>query len=245
MPHTNPRILLVASCLVACNAISGVDEFQFGDATSTAGGTTSVGGAAIGGASIGGNGTGGTSSMSSTADSSSSTGGAGCSGAGEALCGDKCTNITADSLHCGVCPNECDKDEWCVGSSCVCRNGLSKVGQACVDTQSNPANCNGATCSGATDRCENGACVAACTGGRTDCNGACVALDTNPLHCGLCNRSCDVDKVCQDGECKEYRPTIDCLACPCPSCGGNFPFCCELPGASVPFCLTEDASGCP
>jgi len=243
------RLLLSASLITAtgCNAITGVDDYQF---TSGSG----SGGAAV--------------STSGTADTSTSTGGCGLDAK---LCGDTCvalddplygcdlaacdpcgpmeaccpgcTNVFNDPARCGACNVQCADDEWCLGLSCACRPGFVPSGTTCVDPLSNPNDCGGnGPCGGATPLCESGACVASCAPPNQPCEGSCVDTSTSALHCGGCNRSCDAGKLCAGNDCVAFQIAEGCASCPCPSCSGDFQLCCSLAGTAV---CVKDASACP
>ncbi|MBL8743205.1 MAG: hypothetical protein JNK04_18975 [Myxococcales bacterium] len=251
---------------VGCNLVTGVDDFQFGGAANTgaagagAGGAGSPGGSAAGGAG-GSPATGGAGGEPSCdvatqkecdeacvalTDPTHGCDNASCAACDEgSSCCPDCTNTSSDPTRCGSCNGECDSDEWCVASQCECRPGLEKVGASCVDPLSNPAACGGGSpCSGPTPFCQAGACVAACTGVFTACGSSCVDKSSDPLHCGGC-QPCELDKVCVDGECMEYKPAPNCDACPCSACSGGFSMCCNFPGSTTPVCVTKDAGSCP
>ena len=73
-------------------------------------------------------------------------------------------------------------------------------GSACVDTDTDTANCGGcgSPCA-AGIACYQGAC--ACPGTTTACDGACIDADTDPANCGVCGHACDSGTVCNAGTC--------------------------------------------
>ncbi len=171
-----------------------------------------------------------------------------CTGPGQLDCGGgQCRDITSDPKRCGSCANQCDRDEYCSDSSCECRPELVPDGGGnCRDPASDPGSCGaGATvCGGGMPFCQEGVCVADCSGGPFDECGAfsCVNTDTDPLHCGGCFDVCDVDEVCVNGDCRGFDVLPACTTCPCGACGGDE--CCTYPGdASVVICV--DAGSCP
>lgn len=140
-----------------------------------------------------------------------------------------CRDTARDPTACGTPPTTCDDDEYCSGGTCTCRPGLTRVGMSCTDLQSDPSNCGavGMTCT-VTEVCSAGSCVTSCSAGLTACGRSCVDLSTDPLHCGSCSRMCAADQVCEGfgGECRDYRPALDCTMCPCRStCVGSFDTC--------------------
>lgn len=253
------RIAIVGAALgvAACNQITGVDDFQFGNGgTSAAGGTSAQGAGGSGAATSGGAAAGGAAAGGAAAGGAAAGGGGVGGGAGGAgscdpcnadyLCCPSCTNTVTDFHHCGGCNTPCGESEWCEASSCTCLPGLVSDGANCVDPLTNPADCGGnGACDGATPVCQNGSCVATCGGGTSNCSGACADLDESPLNCGFCGHVCEFDKVCVAGQCQEYRPAEGCNSCPCPACIGDFDRCCLMPSSTVPICVTQDAPVCP
>lgn len=144
-----------------------------------------------------------------------------------------CSVTLGDPDRCGG--STCRAEQVCTSDRCVCRPGLTEVAGRCVDLASDPDNCGspGHRCPGA---CAGGVCVDGCPDGTTRCDGACVNLRTNALHCGECGRTCDRDRVCVEGGCRDYRATSS-----CDGCGGDFPRCCDYAGGQI--CV--DAQGCP
>lgn len=132
-------------------------------------------------------------------------------------CGNDCdpggTCVDAECID--SCGNACDViTEVCVSGSCECRPGFDRCGGTCVDQDIDGANCGdcGRQCVENDDGelelylCEAGDCVdddTGCSAGLTMCGQSCVDLDTHPLHCNACNRSCNGDEVCIDGDCLE------------------------------------------
>ncbi len=136
----------------------------------------------------------------------------------------RCVDVTVDPNNCGSLGNACNADQYCSGSACVCRPGLTLVGGNCVDLQTDPNNCGtaGTVCSGGTPVCRAGACVSTgmCGGGGglRNCSGACVNTRTDSLNCGACGQVCDVGQLCVDGGCEQYVPATTCTSCPCTAC---------------------------
>lgn len=254
--------LLLFGTAAGCNLVTGVDEFQFGGANvGAAGAGGATGGAGPVGAAGGSLNTGGQGgelncdgatqkpcegACVSLVDPAHGCDDASCAACAEgSSCCPDCTNTASDPKRCGSCNGECDADEWCVASQCECRPGLVMSGQSCVDPLSNAAACGGGgPCDGGTPLCQQGSCVAACSGPFTQCGTACVDQSSDPLHCGGC-QPCDLDKVCIDGSCEEYAPAQGCAACPCAACTGSFDMCCNFPGSTTPVCVTKDAGSCP
>jgi hypothetical protein len=149
------------------------------------------------------------------------------------MAGGGCVDITRDPENCGGAGNTCGDLEYCVGGACVCRPGLTEVGGNCRDLQSDPMNCGtiGRVCTGGTPVCSGGDCVSDCGGGLDRCGGSCVDTNNDPQHCGGCGDRCDVEQICSDGNCRDFRPGVGCTTCPCDaSCTGDFGSCCPYPG---------------
>lgn len=245
------RALAYVLCLAGCNAITGVDDYQFGTGAG-AGATT------------------GTASTVSGTTGTMSTSGAGGCGPNTKVCGDVCAalddpafgcnlatcdpcaagdaccpgcfNVVNNPTACGSCTNTCHDTEWCTGTSCTCRPGLVPSGSGCVDPLSNPNDCGGnGPCGGGMPLCQNGVCVSACGGGTQECDGGCVDTSSDPLHCGGCD-PCDSDRVCSGGDCVGFQFGDGCTSCPCAACTGDYDLCCMA--GSTPICL-KDASSCP
>lgn len=140
-----------------------------------------------------------------------------------------------DPERCGAAEVHCENDEYCVAGLCVCRPPLSRIGEDCVDTSTDPEHCGGEgrVC----EVCAAGACAASCPGGTLDCEGACVDPSDHPLHCGECGRPCGAGQLCVAGVCQWLVPA-PCTACPC-ACPRA---CCAYPGyPSDTICVDADS----
>lgn len=125
-----------------------------------------------------------------------------------------------DPLNCGAAGVRCDADEYCSGSTCRCRPGLTRVGMLCTDLETDPNNCGapGVVCmDGTMVTCRSGTCEDACTTGQTNCMNACIDTMRDPRHCGACGNACRVDEICEGGSCSRYAST-SCDSCPCARC---------------------------
>jgi hypothetical protein len=128
-----------------------------------------------------------------------------CLGAGDCQGGQVCSPS-------GVCTEGCDPAVGCSGGRACCTN-------VCVDTLTDPLNCNG--------------CGMACTGGDTMCcNGKCANPSTSTQHCGMCGNACstlNATPTCSAGVCNW-------------TCTGNFVHCgtgntgCETASDTVSNC---------
>ncbi len=87
-----------------------------------------------------------------------------------------------------------------------CGLGFTDCGGACVDLQSDHANCGecGQAC-GAEQFCAEGMCVDICEDPLRPCRGACVNFDTDERNCGSCGIVCR-SGLCVDGECADVVP---------------------------------------
>jgi len=77
-------------------------------------------------------------------------------------CGDVCTDVTGDPMHCGACTTVCTAPlTSCVASACACPTGRTSCGGACVDTLTDTAHCGGCSmpCA-AGESCAAGVCGA-------------------------------------------------------------------------------------
>lgn len=130
-------------------------------------------------------------------------------------CGRGCSAM--DTCVQGECIDACDNGcelitEVCAAGTCECRPGFARCGGACVDIDIDAAHCGecGEVCAENEDGeielylCEAGEChddELGCGAGLTECGQSCVDLDSHPLHCNACNRACDGDQGCIDGDC--------------------------------------------
>lgn len=140
--------------------------------------------------------------------------------------GDGCEiHSDSDEENCGDCGNQCQFDHaqaQCLGGICVmgaCGDGYADCNgsdaDGCeIDTDSDPANCNGCgnVCyyDNAVPRCLGGTCdLEACLPGFANCNGSdgdgCeIDLQTDPDNCGWCGHVCPDaggTPVCVGGNC--------------------------------------------
>ena len=132
-------------------------------------------------------------------------------------CGNDCdpggTCVEAECID--SCSNSCDViTEVCVSGTCECRPGFDRCGGTCVDLDIDAAHCGdcGRQCVENDDGelelnlCRARDCVdddVGCGPELSLCGQSCVDLETHPLHCNACNRSCNGDEVCIEGECLE------------------------------------------
>jgi hypothetical protein len=84
----------------------------------------------------------------------------------------------------------------------LCQPGLTACGTACVNLQSDSANCGAcATACAAPAVCANGSCSTACAAGLEKCGTGCANLLTDAAHCGSCEKACDAGVPCYGGVC--------------------------------------------
>jgi len=84
----------------------------------------------------------------------------------------------------------------------ACPGAKVRCGGACVDLNTDLANCGGCgvlcdTAKGFT--CASGTC--ACVGGKTSCSGTCVDTSTDRENCGACGSYCAIGEKCAGGKC--------------------------------------------
>ncbi|MBS7381772.1 MAG: BspA family leucine-rich repeat surface protein [Bradymonadales bacterium] len=146
---------------------------------------------------------------------------------GEVICNGSCINPKTNTQYCGADPScrgfaTCSGTEKCVDGSCLlssCAHNetlCTKNGQKiCVDVNgNNPYHCGacGSTCvdteiAKATG-CNQGKCTYICYDNNINCGSntepLCMPrerLKRDPLNCGKCNKACEANELCQDGQC--------------------------------------------
>lgn len=135
---------------------------------------------------------------------------AACDGRTPDRCGDVCTDVTSDPLHCGGCDRACptggpNTRATCTDGVCgiACAVGYHECDGVCV-SDDDPASC-GSSCTPCPTptlghaTCTAGVCGVACPAGAMECGGDCVDISNSAAHCGGCDRPCD--GVCVGGVC--------------------------------------------
>ncbi len=99
------------------------------------------------------------------------------------------------------CEPDCAAGENCYNGECHFCKGKKTYCGACVDTQTDAANCGrcGNVCTGQGSICQFGSCV--CPGVLTNCSGTCVDTRTDANNCGTCGNICADTDVCAVGYC--------------------------------------------
>jgi hypothetical protein len=61
----------------------------------------------------------------------------------QTLCGQTCTHVRSDNLHCGRCGNACGEGQVCDEGTCrvSCQPHLTDCGGRCLDLRSDPEHC--------------------------------------------------------------------------------------------------------
>lgn len=183
------------------------------------------------------------------------------------LCDGRCTDITIDQEHCGICGRACGQSMKCVDGECQCVPGFTACPSGCVNTATNPDNCGscGGTCPTGAE-CNAGVCGSppgkdeaktvrdlACPPPLTMCNGVCKNLQTDGANCGECNHTCwfpTLSHACSLGRCigcyEEYRTCsfVDAAAGGCNTRITNDVNNCGACGATCPALpnMTRDCS---
>jgi hypothetical protein len=132
-----------------------------------------------------------------------------------------CRDVESDELNCLGCGNVCPSGATCTPAGCDCAP-LLECGAACVDPQTDEANCGGCVADGQGEVCAAGA---TCTAGACDCapllecGAACVDPETDEANCGSCGNVCATDETCASGVCT--CPETEPLTCGTACCAGN------------------------
>ncbi len=116
------------------------------------------------------------------------------------MCGERCVDLTNDTMNCGACGTSCPMGQSCVMGTCACLMGRVACAGICVDTQTDDRNCGacGTACPSG-QSCTAGAC--ACPTGQTLCGGSCVNAQTDTANCGMCGNACPPSQSCTMGAC--------------------------------------------
>jgi len=108
------------------------------------------------------------------------------------------------------CAAGCRGDQVCSNGQCVCADPATiDCNGACVNTNSNSANCGvcGNMCSGTTPFCQSGQCASSCAAPTELCGSSCinpVTYQNDSSNCGACGVSCAASgqgPVCTAGLC--------------------------------------------
>lgn len=219
--------LALALASGGCNAISGIDDFDF-----SAGGSAAQGGASSGTQSIAtssastGNGLGGNGASGATGG----TGGADCGpcdsppnaecweAAGECAAGQCQYQAKAATTLCDD-GDACTFDETCDGEG-TCGGGVTCPA---LDACHLAGTCDGGTCfyPSAADGTSCGA-----TAALVCCGGQCVDISSNPDHCGGCGFDCAAGESCQSvavSNTCEVAPQNTSGRCTCPGQNAKCP----------------------
>jgi hypothetical protein len=137
---------------------------------------------------------------------------------GKTVCGGQCVEVCAPPkvvLNTNTCQCECPPDETCTTTGgtvnpntcqCECGSGLTRCGNQCVNTATDPNNCGGCgTACASGEGCVNGTCSNFCPNQMTGC---CACYYTNPttLHriytctgatVGSCITRSECEETCQ------------------------------------------------
>ncbi|MBI5479395.1 MAG: hypothetical protein HY906_11090, partial [Deltaproteobacteria bacterium] len=148
--------------------------------------------------------------------------GTACCAAGQVCYQDACCTKNCNGKQCGTdgCGGTCGT---CAGSlacdangACGCTGGLTACGTACVNTQSDVANCGGCNRPRASPQvCAAGTCSDSCQAGYENCSGSCADLQRDPTHCGRCDVTCSPGASCEAGQCVCPGGLLDCPGAGC------------------------------
>ena len=177
----------------------------------------------------------------------------------ESFCGAKGLCISDDENDENYRGKVCAPGEHCVDGECVLlkcgteenANVLACDGE-CVDITKDPLNCGGCGNSCANNRppyvsdsldsmaCDDGKCVYTCAAGYDNCGTdgttECVDLSENRRHCGACDKVCESNEYCLDGECQTSKCTDENACFQHGSCLTNDPTAC---GSGCMSCTYE------
>ncbi len=138
-----------------------------------------------------------------------------CEGRGD-LCTVLCIDNQQSAVSCGACFNYCKStNAACRAGTCVCAPGEKDCAGNCKPVLADPSHCGDCARACATgQKCENGACVAACVMDTTNaCHDAkCWNLTTDREHCGAACKRCDQTQQCVSGTCSCPVGTVACGA---------------------------------
>ncbi len=126
-------------------------------------------------------------------------------GPGQVVCGEVCTDLTADGANCGACGTACGAGEACSMGSCAtsCPTGQTVCNGGCFDVSASASHCGGCGMAcGAGQVCTSGACEVVCPDGQQDCGGGCFDVMTSRAHCGGCGNACADGEVCSMANCQ-------------------------------------------
>ena len=133
------------------------------------------------------------------------------------ICGELCSDVETDPMHCGACDNPCNANEACVEGMCQCDENFGDCDATITGCEtslsSDIAHCGG--CDAACEitnvtmtSCENNECLPTCEENFDDCdgnghNGCETDLSIAREHCSQCGNPCSGDLVCSAGVCVE------------------------------------------
>ena len=169
-------------------------------------------------------------------------------------CDGTCTDTNTDPKNCGGCGRAVCHDEVCEEGRPACAPGFRECGGGgclgCKEVSSDPLNCGGCgTRCLPSQACAKGVCVSGgCPTGLAECSGpslsggsSCVNFRRDLLNCGSCGVQCSPGQFCVEGACTDFSSGPGCSTCPCATCGGGEPLCCDYPAGKGIVC----SSACP
>lgn len=136
---------------------------------------------------------------------------------------DGCETPTNTVNNCGKCGTKCTAapsggTAACIAGKCDfnCGPGLTKCGNACVDTKTDVNNCNtcGTKCTtavaNATAACVSSACTFTCNGSLAKCGNACVNTTNDVNNCNGCGTKCTTAVANATAACVSSACTFTC-----------------------------------